>query len=98
MQATKTSGRDRTNFEKGGQMRQTSYRFFLLTLLFVLACAGAFAQANSDVTGIVTDQTGAVVAGTNVTLFDPTSGFTRTTVSGPTGLYTFAGLNPANYN
>ena len=33
-----------------------SYRFFLLPLLFVLTCVGAFAQANSDVTGIVTDQ------------------------------------------
>ncbi len=42
-------------------MRQTKYRFFLLPLIFVLACAGAFAQANSDVTGIITDQTGAVV-------------------------------------
>ena len=53
------------NFEKEGHMRQTRYRFFLLPLFFVLACAGAFAQANSDVTGIVTDQTGAVVAGAN---------------------------------
>ena len=79
-------------------MRQISYRFFLLPLLLVLACAGAFAQANSDVTGIVTDQTGAVVAGANVTLSDPSSGFTRDTVSGPTGLYEFGGLNPGNYN
>ena len=47
--------------EKEGHMRQASYRFFLLPLFLVLACAGAFAQANSEVTGIVTDQTGAVV-------------------------------------
>jgi len=38
-------------------MRQARYRFFLLPLFFVLACVGAFAQANSEVTGIVTDQT-----------------------------------------
>ena len=35
-----------------------SYRFLLLPLLFVLTCVGAFAQANSNVTGIVTDQIG----------------------------------------
>ncbi len=79
-------------------MRQTKYRFFLLPLLFVLACAGAFAQANSEITGIVTDQTGAVVAGATLTLTDPATGFTKTTVSGDTGLYDIGGLNPGNYN
>ncbi|MGA3346218.1 MAG: carboxypeptidase-like regulatory domain-containing protein [Terracidiphilus sp.] len=79
-------------------MRQARYRFFLLPLFLVLACAGAFAQANSEVTGIVTDQTGAVVGGANISLSDPATGFVRETVSGPTGLYDFSGLNPANYN
>jgi hypothetical protein len=78
-------------------MRQARYRFFLLPLFFVLACVGAFAQANSEVTGIVTDQTGAVVAGASVKLSDPATGFTRDAESGPTGLYDFSGLNPANY-
>ena len=79
-------------------MRQARYRFFLLPLFLVLACAGAFAQANSELTGIVTDQTGAVVAGAQIVLTDPATGFTRSTTSGPTGLYDIAGLNPANYN
>jgi len=79
-------------------MRQAKYWIFLLPLFFVLVCVGAFAQANSEITGIVTDQTGAVVAGADVTVLDPATGFTRTTVSGPTGLYDVAGLNPANYN
>jgi len=79
-------------------MRQARYRFFLLPLFFVLACAGAFAQANSEVTGTVTDQTGAVVSGANVSLTDPATGSTRTTVTSAAGLYDFAGLNPANYN
>jgi hypothetical protein len=74
------------------------YRFFLLPLFFVLACAGAFAQANSEITGIVTDQTGAVVAGAKIVLTDPGTGATKTTESGTTGLYDIAGLNPANYN
>src|ERR1017187_848737 len=79
-------------------MRQMKYRFLLLPLFFVLACAGAFAQANSEVTGIVTDQTGAVVPGADIVLVDPGTGFTKSTVSGETGLYDIAGLNPTNYN
>jgi hypothetical protein len=79
-------------------MRQASYRYLLLPLFLMLACVGAFAQANSQVTGIVTDQTGAVIAGANVTLTDPDTGFTRDAVSGPTGLFVFGGLNPSNYN
>jgi hypothetical protein len=85
-------------FEKEGHMRQARYRFFLLPLFLVLACAGAFAQANSEVTGIVTDQTGAVVAGAKIVLTDPGTGESHSTVSGGTGLYDIAGLNPANYN
>jgi len=79
-------------------MRQARYRFFLLPLFFVLACAGAFAQANSEITGIVTDQTGAVVAGAKIVVTDPGTGESHTTSSGATGLYDIPGLNPANYN
>jgi hypothetical protein len=69
-----------------------------LPLFFVLACAGAFAQANSEVTGILADQTGAVVAGAKITLTDPATGFTKSTISDGTGLYDIPGLNAANYN
>ena len=79
-------------------MRQMKYRFLLLPLFFVLACAGAFAQANSELTGIVTDQTGAVVPGAEIVLVNPATGASKSTVSGATGLYDIAGLNPANYN
>ena len=79
-------------------MRQKSHRLILLPLFLLLACVGAFAQANSEITGIVTDQTGAVVSGAKITLTDPATGATKTTVSGGTGLYDIAGLNPANYN
>jgi hypothetical protein len=69
-----------------------------LPLFFVLACVGAFAQANSEVTGIVTDQTGAVIPDAKIVLTDPDNGFTRETASGPTGLFVISGLNPSNYN
>ena len=79
-------------------MRQARYWIILLPLFLVLACVGAFAQANSELTGIVTDQMGAVVGGANITLTDPATGTVHTTVSSGAGLYDFAGLNPANYN
>jgi hypothetical protein len=68
--------------------------------MFILTFAGAktFAQANSDMTGIVTDQTGAVVSGATITLVDPATGFEKQTESGETGLYVIGGLNPATYN
>jgi hypothetical protein len=74
------------------------YRFLILPMLFVLACVGAFAQADSAVTGIVTDQTGALVPGASITLSDPATGVSKSTVSDSTGLYDIAGLNAANYN
>jgi hypothetical protein len=66
--------------------------------MFVVTCVGAFAQANSDVTGIVTDQTGAVVSDAKITLIDPATGVTKSTLSSDTGLYDISGLNAANYN
>ena len=58
----------------------------------------ALAQANSELTGIVTDQTGAVVPDAKIVLTDPATGSSKTTTSGGTGLYDISGLNPANYN
>jgi hypothetical protein len=79
-------------------MRQASYKLFLLAVFFVLTCAGVYAQANSELTGIVTDQTGAVVAGAKIAITDPATGASKAVTSGATGLYDITGLNPANYN
>ena len=79
-------------------MRQARYWIILLPLFLVLACVGAYAQANSEVTGIVTDQMGAVVGGANITLTDQATGSPRTTVSTGTGLYDISGLNPSTYS
>ena len=84
-------------YSKEALMR-TMKRFILLALLIALGgTVGAYAQANSQLTGIITDQTEAVVAGATVTLTDPLTGFTKETQSGPSGLYTISGLNPATY-
>src|SRR6476646_1914006 len=78
--------------------KRTSYRFLLLPLLFALACVGLHAQANSNITGIVSDQSGAVIPGAKIVLTDPATGATKVTETGETGLYEIAGLNAAKYN
>jgi len=78
-------------------MRQARYRYLLLPLFFVLACAVAIGQANSELTGIVTDKTGAVVPGATINLTDPATSSVHTTQSGATGLYDINGLNPGTY-
>ena len=65
--------------------------------VLVLFASHAFAQANSTVTGIITDPSGALVAGASIQLSDPATGVTRTTISDSSGLYSIAGLNAANY-
>ncbi len=75
------------------------YRFVLISMfILAFACVGAFAQANSNMTGIVTDQTGAVVSGATIALTDTATGTEKSTVSSATGLYEIAGLNPSTYN
>ncbi len=79
-------------------MTQANLSRLLLPLVLMVAGAAALAQANSELTGIVTDQTGAVVPDAKIVITDPATGFSKTTTSGGTGLYDIAGLNPANYN
>jgi hypothetical protein len=82
-------------------MRQILRRplWFLVFATLCFGFAGAvYAQQNSEVTGIVTDQTGAVIAGAQVTLTDAARGTSTTTTSNDAGYYTFGGLNPGTYN
>ncbi len=58
-----------------------------------------FSQAIfSTVTGIVSDPSGAVIAGAQVTLTNAASGSTRQTVADAQGLYTFASVPVGTYN
>jgi hypothetical protein len=55
-------------------------------------------KQDSILTGIVTDLTGAVVAGAAIHLMNPETGVAGETVSGPSGLYDLDGLSPGIYN
>ena len=79
-------------------MKDAKCRFLLLALFVVLACVGAFAQANSSINGLVSDQTGAVVSGARIELTDAATGVTKTTVSSSGGVYEIAGLNAGTYD
>jgi len=70
------------------------FRLFAFLLLF---CAASFAFAepganSGTLSGTVDDGTGAVVPGAKVTIQNPVSGYTRTTVTDATGHYLFANV------
>jgi hypothetical protein len=71
---------------------------FLLIFLFVTH-APAVGQATTTgvISGAVVDQAHAVIVGARVTLVNSGSGFTRETVSNESGFYSFALLEPADY-
>src|SRR6202789_1436113 len=85
--------------KKEGQMRiKLPGRPILLILLLALATSlGAYAQENAELTGSVTDPTGAVIPNARVTITNPATGETRSTASNGAGLYDFSGLNHGTY-
>jgi hypothetical protein len=68
----------------------------LLFVLCALSGARVAAQATSGVTGIVTDQTGGVLASAHVTLTNPNTGFVRETTTNSIGSYQFLTVPPGD--
>jgi hypothetical protein len=68
-------------------------------LLFVLTLTvGAFAQTlTGQLSGIVTDQTGAVIPNANITLTNQLNGDIRRTVSNSDGLFAIASVPTGEY-
>ena len=75
------------------------YAILALLLAVCLTAPTAFGQSlqTGDLSGTVTDPTGAVVANATVTLKNNATGETRTTTSSSSGLYRFSLLSPGNY-
>jgi hypothetical protein len=68
------------------------------SLIFILVgTAMLWGQATSALRGTITDPSGAVIPGSTVTLTSPETGFTRTTKSGPDGVYEFLLVPPGKY-
>ena len=75
---------------------------FLVRILFAGAVICGLqglvaAQATSGVTGVVTDPSGAVVDGAEVTLSNLATGFSATTTTNSEGVYKFLQIVPATY-
>jgi len=74
-------------------------RLFILAVLFVLAAGSVLAQTQTGtITGVVTDDQGAVMPGVTVGIQSPALiGGTRTAVTNSTGSYLFSQLPPGMY-
>jgi hypothetical protein len=72
---------------------RSTWTYFLLAFAVLALCVGAFAQGGTgELTGLVTDATGAVVSGVEVRLTDISTGEVRTTVTTAAGSYRFPAL------
>ena len=80
-------------------MRRNTLRLLSLLAILALFSVWAFGQAETGaINGIVTDKTGAVVVGANVTATSIDTGLVRTTTTKSAGEYTITNLPPKTYD
>jgi Carboxypeptidase regulatory-like domain len=73
-------------------------RVHFVAILFVCSAAAVLAQAGrGGISGLVADQSGAIIPGAAVSLQDPANGVKLSTVSSGAGLYSFVSLSPGTY-
>ncbi|MBI3406086.1 MAG: TonB-dependent receptor [Acidobacteria bacterium] len=80
-------------------MAKRILQFMLLAVIGLLVSSTAFGQASTSgtLTGTVTDSTGAVIAGADVSVKDLATGLVLSTKSGPEGNFTVSSLKPGDY-
>lgn len=71
---------------------------FLLVVLFSLTLAVEAQTSRGTVSGVVTDPTGAVVSGANITLTSTTTGLNRDTTTNDEGFYRFDAVDLGTYS
>ncbi len=71
--------------------------FYILIMLFALSPA-LHAQTHGEITGVVTDPSGASVAGAKVVVTNIATGATRVVTTNNEGVYNFPSLLPAKYS
>ena len=84
----------RLNFWRPSQYILTALFLALLLLIPSLATA----QSAGTITGTVSDTTGALVPGATITITDPTTKSSRTTVTDKAGQYVLANVQPGDYS
>src|SRR5579871_968469 len=79
-------------------MQQKMGHFLLWSLVLALFCAiPLFGQTFGEITGHISDASGAAIPGATVTLTNTTTSAVRTTVSTDAGDYTFSAVAPGPY-
>jgi hypothetical protein len=72
----------------------------LLSVCILCLCAGSVALAQAgrgSISGLVSDPSGAIVSGAQVTALNHATGIALHTVTSEAGLYSFVSLNPGHY-
>src|SRR5277367_4840748 len=71
----------------------------LLAAMLLFSLAPAYSQSTTagDIAGIVTDPTGAIVPGANVTLKSQATGTSQSATTNAQGYYRFSSLAPGQY-
>ncbi len=83
----------------GGSVSKLKSKLLVGSVLVLLVNAALWSQALfATLTGVVTDPSGAVVAGVKVTLRNAESGDVRETITDNQGYYTFASVPVGTYN
>ena len=72
--------------------------FLLLANLFIANCAPGQSTYTAQLTGVVTDSSGAVIPGARVTLTDEGTNVASTHDTDGSGIYAFTGIRPATYS
>jgi hypothetical protein len=78
-------------------MNQKWTRTLLFAVLMILGANAAFADVYATIRGIITDPTGAVVSGAQITATNTQTGVSKTTTSQTNGLYEFLQLPIGTY-
>ena len=75
-------------------------RLSIFPLIFAVLALGvsAWGQATTSLHGTVTDPSGAAIPGAKVTIMQPATGTSRSTVTNATGAYSFPAVIPGTYN
>src|SRR5882672_6416446 len=79
----------------GRSMPNTALRVLVFVIGLTLP---SFGQTFGEITGVVTDSSGAIVADVAITVTNPQTNFTRSAATNSTGSYTFPALLPGVYN
>ena len=78
-------------------MNQKWTRTLLFAVLMIMGANAAFADVYATIRGIITDPTGAVVSGAQITATNTQTGVSKTTTSQTNGLYEFLQLPIGTY-